>query len=211
MGTPKYIAGYIRVSSGKQVKEGESLPEQRRMIEEYAKIHNSTVYKIYSDEGISGSISDRPALEDLKRDADQKRFGKIIFYSLDRFGRSAKDLLNNYEFFEKRGISLLSLRENIDTSTATGRFLRTILGAVAELEREMIRERVVTGMAARIRKGRKPVGRVPFGFTWDKVTGEFIVKPEEVKVYKAMIDLFLVKKKSMIQVAGILNQQGYRT
>ena len=211
MGTPKYIAGYIRVSSGKQVKEGESLPEQRRMVEEYARIHNFTVYKIYSDEGISGSISDRPALEDLKRDADQRRFGKIIFYSLDRFGRSAKDLLNNYEFFEKRGISLLSLRENIDTSTPTGRFLRTILGAVAELEREMIRERVVTGMAARIRKGRKPVGRVPFGFTWDKITGEFMVKPEEAKVYKEMIDLFLVKKKSMIQVAGISNQQGYRT
>jgi site-specific DNA recombinase len=168
MNIARNVAGYTRVSSGKQVKESESLAEQKRLIEEYAKCNNFSLYKIYSDEGISGAAPDRASLDNLKCDANRSLFQKVIFCSLDRFGRSAQDLLNNYEYFEKRGIALISLREKIDTSIPAGRFLRTVLGAVAELEREMLRQRTTIGLVARMKKGLRPVGRLPYGYRWDR-------------------------------------------
>jgi site-specific DNA recombinase len=211
MHAPNYVAGYIRVSSGNQVKEGESLPEQRRLIEEYAKLNNFSVYKIYSDEGISGAVSDRASLDDLKWDANQNLFQKVIFCSLDRFGRSAQHLLNNYDYFEKMGISLVSLREKLDTSIPAGRFLRTVLGAVAELEREMVRERTTIGLIARMRKGLRPVGRIPYGYRWDRKRRTFKTVPPEKKAYHVAVDLYLNQGKSLSEVAGILNERGYRT
>ena len=211
MNFSKNVAGYIRVSTENQVKEGESLTEQKRMIEEYAKFHNCGVVKIYADQGVSGIVSNRASLDDLKRDASQNLFQKVIFYSLDRFGRSAQDLLYNYEYFEKRGISLVSLREELDTSTATGRFLRTVLGAVAELEREMIRDRTIIGATARMKKGLRPVGRLPYGYSWDKRRRNFKIIRDERKGYDLAVDLLLNKHKSVTEIAGILNEEGYRT
>jgi site-specific DNA recombinase len=211
MHNPRYVAGYVRVSSGRQVKEGESLAEQRRLIEEYAKLNKFLLYKIYSDEGISGAAPDRASLDNLKWDANRSLFQKAIFCSLDRFGRSAQDLLNNYEYFEKRGIALVSLREKIDTSIPAGRFLRTVLGAVAELEREMLRERTTSGLVARMKKGLRPVGRLPYGFRWDKKRRTFKTILREKKAYHDAVDLYLNGGKSITEVAGILNERGYRT
>jgi site-specific DNA recombinase len=208
---PINVAGYIRVSSGKQVKEGESLGEQRRLIEEYAKFNNFCIYKIYSEEGISGAVADRASLDNLKSDANRSLFQKVIFCSLDRFGRSAQDLLNNYEYFEKKGIALVSLREKIDTSIPAGRFLRTVLGAVAELEREMLRERTIIGLVARMRRGLRPVGRIPYGYRWDKKRRTFKTVLREKKAYHEAVDIYLNGGKSVTEVAGILNEKGYRT
>ena len=211
MDNPRYVAGYVRVSSDRQVKEGESLAEQRRLIEEYAKLNNFLIYKIYSDEGISGAVPDRASLDKLKWDANRNLFQQVIFCSLDRFGRSAQDLLNNYEYFEKRGISLVSIREKMDTSIPAGRFLRTVLGAVAEFEREMIRERTTIGLLARMKKGLRPVGRLPYGYLWDKKGRTFKIIYREKKAYHDAVDLYLNGGKSITEVAGILNERGYRT
>jgi site-specific DNA recombinase len=211
MHIPINVAGYVRVSSGKQVKEGESLGEQRRLIEEYAEFNNLCIYKIYSEEGISGAVTDRPSLDNLKSDASRSLFQKVIFCSLDRFARSAQDLLNNYEYFEKKGISLVSLREKIDTSIPAGRFLRTVLGAVAELEREMLRERTIIGLVARMRRGLRPVGRIPYGYRWDKKRRTFKTILRERRAYHEAVDIYLNGRNSVTEVAGILNEKGYRT
>ena len=211
MHIPTYVAGYIRVSTEKQVKEGESLAEQRRLIEEYVKLNKLSLYKIYSDEGISGAAPDRASLENLKRDANRDLFQTIIFCSLDRFGRSARDLLNNYEYFEKRGIALSSIKEKIETSIPSGRFLRTVLGAVAELEREMLRERTTSGLMARLKKGMRPIGRIPYGYRWDRKKKTFKTVPAEKEAYLSAVDLYLKAGKSVTEVAGILNEKSYRT
>jgi len=117
--------------------------------------------------------------------------------------------LNNYEYFEKRGIALVSLREKIDTSIPAGRFLRTVLGAVAELEREMLRERTTIGVVARMEKGLRPVGRLPYGYRWDRGKKTFKINPREKKAYLAAVDLYLNGGKSITEVAGILNERGY--
>jgi site-specific DNA recombinase len=130
------IAGYVRVSGLQQVKFGISLPEQRKAIETYAKAYGCTLYQIYADEGFSGMVSDRPALTRMREDAQKGLFQKVVFTYIDRFGRSAGDTPSDYTYFEELGISLYSIREGLDTSTALGRFFRTILAGAAEMERE---------------------------------------------------------------------------
>src|SRR5829696_6598492 len=119
---------YIRVSTARQAEEGFSLDEQERRaiahIERAGWEHAGT----YREEGVSGAKRDRPALGRML--ADLADFDAIVVPSLDRLGRSTKDLLGLYDQFESTGVALVSLRENLDTTTPVGRLLRTILSAV---------------------------------------------------------------------------------
>ena len=188
MTAPKIsVAGYVRVSSPRQVKEGESLEDQKRLVKKYCKLNDYSLYKIYEDAGVSGSKEDRPALEEMKRDADRGLFNRIVFSALDRFGRSAEDTLSNYKFFERRkGITLYAIKEGIDTSTPVGRLTRTILAAIAEMEKDRIRERVIVGLVARA-NGGQPIGKVSFGYRWDKEKKAFILNPDEAEIYKTIV------------------------
>jgi len=139
----KKAAGYVRVSSKGQV-DNESLTTQRRSIKDYAKSKGWELLDIYADEGISGgSTKQRPALLRLLCDAKDGKFNVLIIRDLSRFGRNATELLNNCEDLERAGIQLWSIKEGIDFSGKLGKFFRQILASIAELEREMIRERVM--------------------------------------------------------------------
>jgi len=204
------VGGYIRVSSAKQVREGESLDDQKRSIERYTQAHDYHLYRIYSDEGISGAKIDRPALVEMKRDAEKGLFNRVAFTALDRLGRDAIDTLANYRFFEEKGIPLYSIKEGIDTSTSVGRLTRTILAAIAEMERERIRDRVIVGLIGRANDG-KPIGKTTFGYRWDKEKKAYIIEPGEARIYKMIVDLFLNKNRSLLATAKTLNEKGYRT
>jgi DNA invertase Pin-like site-specific DNA recombinase len=113
---------------------------------------------LYRDRGQSGAKQDRPALNSLLRDLRQRRVDVILVWSLDRLARSLKHLLTISEACGALGVDLVSLRQNIDTTLPAGRLTFQILGAVAEFERELLRERVKAGMAQARRAGKR-IGR----------------------------------------------------
>lgn len=112
----------------------------------------------YRDKGQSGAKQDRPALNSLLSDLRKRKFDVIVVWALDRLARSLKQLLIISEECRALGVDLVSLRQNIDTTLPAGRLTFQILGAVAEFERELLRERVKAGMAQARRSG-KHVGR----------------------------------------------------
>lgn len=115
---------------------------------------------VYRDKGQSGAKNDRPALNTMLNDLRRRKFDVVVVWALDRLARSLRQLLTIGEECQSLSVDLVSLRQNIDTTLPAGRLTFQILGAVAEFERELLRERVRAGMAQARRNG-KHVGRPP--------------------------------------------------
>ena len=109
----------------------------------------------YIDIGISGAKEKRPELSRLMADAHRRKFDAVVVWKFDRFARSVSHLLRALETFKSLGIEFVSLSEQVDTSTPTGKMVFTVLGAVAELERSLIAERVRAGLRNAKAKGKK--------------------------------------------------------
>lgn len=110
--------------------------------------------KIYKDHGVSGSVASRPAFDALL--ADIREGDTLVIWRLDRMGRSLKHLIEINDLLSERGAYLDSLNDKIDTSSPTGEFVFHVLGAVAQLERRMISERTLAGLAEAAKRGRYP-------------------------------------------------------
>jgi DNA invertase Pin-like site-specific DNA recombinase len=146
---------YLRVSTR---NHGQTTETQAVALREYVGHRGFTLVEEYKDEGISGAKDSRPALDRLMKDARARKFDVVIVARFDRFARSVSHLLRALEEFSHLGIDFISLSESIDTSTPVGRMIFTVLGAVAELERNLIKERVQMGIH-RARKQGKALGR----------------------------------------------------
>src|SRR5690348_18117563 len=114
----------------------------------------------YVDTGISGSKEHRPALDRLLADCRKRRSSDLVVYRYDRFARSLRQLVNALEEFRSLGIDFVSLHEGVDTSTPNGRLVFGIFATIAEFERELIRDRVRSGLASARAKGKR-LGRPP--------------------------------------------------
>jgi DNA invertase Pin-like site-specific DNA recombinase len=165
---------------------GQTTDTQAVALREYAERRGFEVVE-YRDEGISGSRDSRPALDRLMKDAKARKFDVVIVARFDRFARSVSHLLRALEEFNHVGIDFVSLSESIDTSTPMGKMIFTVLGAVAELERNLIRERVQMGIS-RARKQGKALGRPRVevdplqvaglrvrGLSWNEIAGKLNV------------------------------------
>ncbi len=128
---------------------------QTRELEEYCQRRGWELAGVYVDLGISGSKESRPELDRLIADAHRRRFDAVIVWKFDRFARSVSHLLKALDTFRALGIDFVSLSENLDTSTPAGRMVFTVLGAVAELERSLIIERVRAGIRNARAKGKR--------------------------------------------------------
>jgi len=148
---------YARVSTN---KNGQDPTMQTRELEEYCQRRGWEVAGCYVDNGISGSKESRPELDRLMADAHRRRFDAVAVWKFDRFARSVSHLLRALETFKALGIDFVSLSEQVDTSTPTGKMVFTVLGAVAELERSLIAERVRAGIRNARAKGKR-LGRPP--------------------------------------------------
>jgi DNA invertase Pin-like site-specific DNA recombinase len=126
---------------------------QMREVREFAKRRGWTVAGEYTDTGISGSKEKRPSLDRLMADAKRRRFDAVVVYRYDRFARSLRHLVNALEEFRALGIEFVSIHEGVDTSTPNGRLVFGIFASIAEFERELIRARVRSGLAAAKAKG----------------------------------------------------------
>jgi DNA invertase Pin-like site-specific DNA recombinase len=128
---------------------------QTRELEEYCQRRRWEIAGLYVDLGISGSEERRPELDRLMSDAHRRRFDAVVVWKFDRFARSVSHLLKALDTFRALGIDFVSLSENLDTSTPAGRMVFTVLGAVAELERSLIIERVRAGISNARAKGKR--------------------------------------------------------
>lgn len=145
------IAIYARVST----TNGQDPEMQLRELRQYCERRDWQVAREYVDVGISGTKEKRPELDRLLADAYRRRFDAVVVWRFDRFARSVSHLLRALENFRSLGIEFVSLSEQVDTSTPTGKMIFTVLGAVAELERSLIVERVKAGLRNARAKGRK--------------------------------------------------------
>jgi DNA invertase Pin-like site-specific DNA recombinase len=128
---------------------------QTRELEEYCHRRGWHVYDTYVDNGFSGKKDSRPQLNRMMQDAHERRFDVVVVWRFDRFARSVSHLLRALESFNAFGVQFVSLSEQVDTSTPTGRMIFTVLGAVAELERNLIVERVRAGLRHAKSKGKR--------------------------------------------------------
>src|ERR1017187_4628334 len=144
------VAIYARVSTKDQ-----SCDLQLRDLRAYCSARKFKVFREYVDVGESGAKDSRPELNSLIADARKRKFDPIIVWRFDRFARSTKHLLLALEEFRSLGIQFISYQENIDTSSPLGQALFTIVSAVAQLERDLIRERVSAGIRNARANGKK--------------------------------------------------------
>ena len=149
------VALYARVST----LNGQQDPEmQLSELREYAARRGLIVFEEYVDQGVSGSKESRPALNRLMSEARRCRFDAVLVWKIDRFGRSLKHLVNSLADLSAYGIAFISLRDNLDLSTPSGRLMFQIIGAMAEFERALIQERVKAGLRNARAKGKR-IGR----------------------------------------------------
>ena len=174
------VALYARVSTLNNQDPEMQLSELRV----YAGHRGWQVTEEYTDQGVSGCKESRPALNRLMSDACRRRFDAILVWKIDRFGRSLKHLVNSLAELAALGVAFISLRDNLDLSTPSGRLMFQIIGAMAEFERALIQERVRAGLRNARAKGRR-LGRPRIavdaariaslraqGFSWADITSQ---------------------------------------
>ena len=139
-----------RVSTADQ-----STQMQVSVLRDYVENRNWNLVSKYVDERVSGTKDRRPALDRLMADAKQRRFDAVLVSKLDRFARSLRHLINALAELEALGVAFVSLRDNVDLSTPSGRLMVQIIGAMAEFERSLIVERVRAGLQNARRRGKR--------------------------------------------------------
>lgn len=156
------VALYARVST----LNGQNPETQLIELREYAARGGWEVIGEYVDAGVSGSKDSRPSLNRLMAHASQRKFDATCVWKLDRFGRSLKHLVTAIAELEALGVTFVSLKDHWDLSTPSGRLMFQIIGAMAEFERELIRERIRAGMRRRKLEGYV-LGRAPLNVDHD--------------------------------------------
>jgi DNA invertase Pin-like site-specific DNA recombinase len=127
---------------------------QLHELREYCKLRGWEIAEQFTDVGVSGSKNSRPGLNRLLANARRRQFDAVVVYRYDRFARSLRQLVNALAEFDALGIHFVSLHEGVDTSTPNGRLIFGIFASIAEFERELIRSRVRSGLAAARKKGK---------------------------------------------------------
>jgi len=159
----KKVAVYVRVSTKDQ-----SVDMQLNDLERYSRERGLEVFKVYEDNGVSGTKETRPAHNELMHDARKRKFDTVLVWRFDRFARSTKHLVTALHEFRHLGIDFISFQENIDTSSPLGEAIFTIISAMSTLERDIIAERVKGGLRKAKAKGKR-LGRPNNDIDVDKV------------------------------------------
>ncbi len=220
-------AGYRRVSMREQV-DGHSLEAQEVNIRQYAESHQWQLVEIYTDAGISAKKgSHRPALERLMADAEAKRFDVVIVDKIDRFYRHLSGLLSALDTLNSWNVSFVSVQEQLDFTTVWGKLTLTVLGILAEIYLDNLRQETRKGKLQRARKGLWN-GNIPFGYCRGNCTtcnlpngkgycpdfgkedktdnpDELVFHPIEMLIVRKIYDLYLTRQHSDASITEKLN------
>jgi len=189
---------YVRVSTQDQVQHGFSLDAQQESLQNYAKAMGYEIFKIYRDEGKSAKDMNRPEMQQMLSDAENKKFSAIFIYKLDRFSRSIKDLILTIDQLKNWGIDFVSLQDKIETTSATGKLMFHIISAFAEFERNVIGDRTTFTMGKKARDGGC-ITRAPIGYKiFHK---QLIIDPSSMDKVRNIFKTFLESEISLTQLA----------
>lgn len=198
---------YTRVSTIIQV-DGFSLDAQEEEIRAYAKMRNINIVGKYSDEGKSGKNAEhRPAfnqmMKDIRNKKDNVRY--VLVFKLSRFARNTSDTAKYLQELASFGVGLLGVKDGIDTSTATGKMIANIMGAVAEMELENIHEQTLAGRQQKARSGLWNGAQAPFGYSI--VDKKLVICPEEAEIVKEIFRLYTEEGQTIQYITKKLNDE----
>jgi site-specific DNA recombinase len=201
-------AGYIRVSQERAARNGYGLASQEAEIRKYVAYKSLELVELYREEGVSGYKKDRPALDRLLADAKAGRFSVAIFPSIDRAGRSVKDVIEIDRTLREHGVDTVFLREGVDTSTATGQLFRNIMASLAEFEGRVIYERLSKGKRQKAAQGGYVGGWLPYGYR--NGDGHISIVTDEAVVVEQVFR-WGAEGKTPRWITKRLNEQGVKT
>lgn len=182
------VAGYVRVSTKEQAKNGYSIDEQIAKIRNYCELKEWELVEVYADPGYTGTNYDRPALQRMLSETDW--FDMVLVYRLDRLSRSQEGALHLVNDLKGKGIAFNSISENFDTSTPIGQAMLGIAAAFAQLDHDTILERMALGREGRAREGLWRGGAsVPIGY--DYKDGQLVINEDAAAQVRKVYELYL--------------------
>ena len=201
----KKVAGiYIRVSTEDQAREGFSFGEQEEKFRALCQYKEYEIYNVYKDAGISAKdMEHRPQFQQMLEDMKKGKINYIVAYKLDRVTRSVRDLEELISLLEEYNTYLVCDRDDVNTSTANGRFFVRMLTVLSQLEIEIVSERTKFGLNGAIKVGHLP-GQLPFGYK--KENKKTVIDESLRKYVERAFDLYM-KGKSYQQIANIYNEK----
>lgn len=200
---------YTRVSTAMQV-DGYSLDAQLEVLREYAEFRGLVIAGEYCDAGKSGKdVRNRPSFRQMMDDVVSRKDDVecILVFKLSRFGRSSADILRSMQTLDDFGISLVSVKESVDSSTSSGRLTLSILSAVAEMEHDNITTQFLAGRSQKIMDGGWYGGACPYGYRL--VDHKLVTEPHEAEIVRKMFDMF-DGGMSVTSIAEEMNACGYK-
>ena len=204
---------YVRVSTEEQAQEGFSIRAQIEKLKAYALLKEWEIYNIYSDEGISGkNVVDRPAMNKLIEDIQNKNVENVLVFKVDRLTRSTKNLVDLIDLFEEHHCAFNSLTESIDTDTPSGRMFLKIIGIFAEFERENISERSRMGRERKVKEGYT-LANYSMSYGYVKEKGQKVQErhPDEARIVKQIFSMYAKENIPMSRIAKTLNDRKIKT
>ena len=210
-----YCAIYTRKSTSEGLDQDfNSLDAQRESAESYINSQKHEGWVIlpeqYDDGGFTGANLERPGLQKLLFDIEKHKIDCVAVYKVDRLSRSLMDFVQLLELFDKNNVTFVSVTQQFNTNTSMGRLTLNILLSFAQFEREIISERTRDKMGAARKRGQWLGGRPLLGYDVNKEEKKLVVNQEEAKLIREIFDLYL-KGNSLLRVAKILTDRGYRT
>ena len=201
--------GYVRVSTERQAEFGVSLEAQEAKVRAMATVQGAELVEVIVDGGESAKSMNRPGLQRLLAMVNAGKIQGVIVAKLDRMTRSVKDLCGLLELFERRKVALISVAESLDTGSAAGRLVITIMGAVSQWEREAIGERTRDALRHKRANGQR-VGNIEFGYRLAPDGRHVEPEPVEQAAIQALREL-RANGHSLRATATELTRRGYRT
>lgn len=187
----KVIVGlYPRVSTEDQSRFGHSLDEQECRMKQLCEFKNYEIFKVYREEGVSAKNTNRPKFQEMIEDVKQGKINKIIIFKLDRLTRSIQDLENICKFLDKYNCGLESISEEINTSSANGKFFVRMITILAQLEIERTSERTKVGLVGAIKQGHIS-GRPPLGYIKKNGSKKIFIDEVQADVVRKIFKLYL--------------------
>jgi DNA invertase Pin-like site-specific DNA recombinase len=203
----KFAVIYCRVSTTMQADEGVSLEAQKAKAQAWCIAHDYQIKAIYVDAGISGKKTSN-RLELQKALADCGKNDALVVYSLSRLARSTKDTIEISELLSKNKTDLISLQENLDTTTAAGKMMFQMLAVLSEFERNLAAERTSTALQYKKSNGER-AGQIPFGYDLADDGVMLIENKEQQKIIQLCKKLHK-EKLSIRNIAKQLTNKGYK-
>jgi len=201
-------AGYVRISQERNLRNRYGMDAQIADVQRYVGYRGWKLSRVYRENGVSGYVRERPALDRLLADAKAGRFDVAVFPSIDRAARSVTNMIEIDDALRESNVTVVFIREGVDTSTHMGQFFRNICASIAQFEGKLIYERMSKGKRRKAAQGGYTGGWLPYGYRRGKRRA--VVVEEEAAIVR-QIFAWRLEGKSYNQIVRELRRRNVRT